>query len=198
MRRITRAADHVSLEEVKSRAKNDPRPWCRQRWLIMYKALIEPRKAEEIARHCGVSKATVHDVISRYNRLGVAAVETAGKGGRRRQDLPLEEEKAFLAPFFAQALTGEIATAGQIWHAFEKRVGHEVDDSPRYRLLNRHGWRKLMPRPRHPKSDPLRQEHFKKPFQRRLKQQSQRETQAINAPFSLWGKMKGVTAASVN
>src|SRR5215469_7380575 len=99
--------------------------------------LFEPRKAEEIARHCGVSKATVHDVISRYNRLGVSAVETVGKGGRRRQYLTLEEEKAFLTPFFAQAQTGEIATAGHIWQAFEKRVGHKVDDSTIYRLLNR-------------------------------------------------------------
>lgn len=162
MTRVTRAAEHLPMEEVKNRLKTDLRPWCRQRWLIIYNALIEPRKAEEIARHCGVSKATVHDVISCYNRLGVAAVETAGKGGRRRQYLTLEEEKEFLAPFFTQAQTGEIATVAQIWQAFEKRVGHEVDDSTIYRLLNRHGWRKRMPRPRHPKADPQVQEQFKK------------------------------------
>ena len=90
MARVTRAAAHLSIEEVKSRLKTDPRSWCRQRWLIIYNALVEPRKAEEIARHCGVSKATVHDVISTYNRLGVVAVETAGKGGRRHQYLTRE------------------------------------------------------------------------------------------------------------
>ncbi len=42
MARITRVAAHGSLEEVKSSLQNDP------------------RKAEEIAKHCGVSKATVH------------------------------------------------------------------------------------------------------------------------------------------
>jgi transposase len=162
MGRITHAAAHVSLEEVKSRAKNDLRAWCRQRWLIIYNALVEPRKAEEIARHCGVSKATVHSIISTYNRLGVAAVETPEKEGRRHQYLTLEEEKAFLAPFFAQAQTGEIATVEHIWRAFEKRVGQEVDDSTIYCLLNRHGWRKLMPRPRHPKSDPKRKSCLKK------------------------------------
>jgi transposase len=167
MARVTRAAAHLSIEEVKSRLKTDSRPWCRQRWLIIYNALVEPRKAEEIARHCGVSKATVHDVISSYNRGGVATVETVGKGGRRREYLTLEEEREFLAPFFAQAQTGEIATAGHIWRAFEKRVGHEVDDSTIYRLLHRHGWRKLMPRPKHPQSDPKTQAHFKKTFQRR-------------------------------
>jgi len=89
MARVTHAAPHLSLTEVKHRMKTDPRTDQRQRWLIIYNALVEPRKAEEIARHCGVSKATVHAVISRYNRLGVAAIETPGKGGRRRQYLTL-------------------------------------------------------------------------------------------------------------
>jgi transposase len=181
--RVTHAAAHLSIEEVKSRLKTDPRPWCRQRWLIIYNALVEPRKAEEIARHCGVSKATVHDVISSYNRLGVASVETAGKGGRRRQYLTLEEEKAFLTPFFEQAQAGEIATVAQIWQAFEKQIGHHVDDSTIYRLLNRHGWRKLMPRPRHPQADPQEQEQFKKNLQRRLKRKLQREKRETLAPF---------------
>lgn len=174
MARVTHAAAHLSIEEVKKRLKTDPRPWCRQRWLIIYNALVEPRKAEEIARHCGVSKATVHEVISTYNRLGVSAVETTGKGGRRREYLTLEEEKQFLAPFFAQAESGEIATVALIQAAFEQRVGHEVDDSTIYRLLNRHGWCKRMPRPRHPQANLQAQEQFKKTLQRRFKRQSQR------------------------
>ncbi|GAC1460142.1 MAG: hypothetical protein PVSMB2_19620 [Ktedonobacteraceae bacterium] len=182
MARVTHAVAHVSIEEVKNRLKTDPRPWCRQRWLIIYNALVEPRKAEEIARHCGVSKATVHDVISTYNRLGIAAVETVGKGGRRREYLTLEEEKQFLAPFFAHAQSGEIATVTQIQEAFEERVGHEVDDSTIYRLLNRHGWRKLMPRPRHPQANLQAQEQFKKTLQRRLKRQSQRGQSKMSAP----------------
>lgn len=137
MARVTHAAPHLSLAEVKNRMRNHPRAFCRQRWLIIYNALVEPRKAEEIARHCGVSKATVHDVISRYNRFGVSAIETKGQGGRRRQYLALEEEKEFLAPFFAQAECGEIATVEQIWHAYAQRIGHEVDDSTVYRLLHR-------------------------------------------------------------
>jgi transposase len=152
MARITRAAAHLSLEEVKSRMQNDPRAWCRRRWLIIYNGLVDPRKAEEIAQHCGVSQSTVHQVISLYNRFGVTAVETAGKGGRRDVYLTLEEEKQFLAPFFARAQTGDIATAAEIQRAFKARVGHEVDASTIYRLLARHGWRKLMPRPTHSKA----------------------------------------------
>ena len=172
--RITRAASHLSVDEVKERMNTDARPWVRQHWWIIYNALVAPRKAEEIALHTGVSATTVHRVISTYNRLGPAAIETPGKGGRRHQYLTKPEEKEFLAPFFAQAESGEIATVAQLQDAFEERVGHEVDDSTIYRLLNRHGWRKLMPRPRHPQSDPQAQEQFKKTLQRRLKRQSQR------------------------
>ena len=172
--RITRATSHLSVDEVKERMNTERRPWVRQHWWIIYNALVAPRKAQEIALHTGVSVSTVHRVISVYNRLGAAALETPGKGGRRHKYLTLPEEKAFLAPFFAQAEGGEIATVAQIQCAYEAKVGHEVDDSTIYRLLHRHGWRKLMPRPRHPKADPAAQEHFKKTLKRRLKRQSLR------------------------
>jgi hypothetical protein len=112
-----------------------------------------------------------------------AAVETPGKGGRRHQYLTLQEEQQFLAPFFAQAERGEIATVQELQRAFEAKVGHEVDDSTISRLLDRHGWRKLMPRPRHPQADPQAQEQFKKTLKRRLKRQSQRGQPTMSARF---------------
>ncbi len=163
--RVTRAAPHFPVEEVKERMKRDPRFWVRQRWGIIYNALVAPRKAEEIAKHTGVSVPTVRRVISGYNRLGVAALETPGKGGRRHEYLTVEQEREFLAPFFARAQRGELATAGEIKRAFEAQVGHEVDESTIYRLLHRHGWRKLVPRPRHPKANAEKQATFKKTFQ---------------------------------
>jgi len=174
MARITRAATLLSVDEGKDRLRNDLRAWCRQRWLILYNALIDPRQAEDIAKHCGVSKATVHQVISTYNRFGAAAVETPRKSGRRRQYLTMEEERAFVAPFFARAEKGEIATTAEIQHSFEARVGHPVEDSTVYRLLNRHEWRKLVPRPQHPQADEQAQEEFKKNLRRRFKRLSQR------------------------
>ncbi len=162
MARLTRAASHLTAEEAKHRMQTDPHPWRRQRWLIIYNALVDPRKAEDIAKHCGVSKATVHQVISSYNRFGGAAVQTPGKGGRHHDYLSVQEEQALLAPFFARAEQGELATAGEIKHAFEARIGHVVPKSTIYRLLDRHDWRKIMPRPRHPKASQEEQEQFKK------------------------------------
>ena len=160
--RVTRAAPHLSEEEVKQRMNHDPRFWVRQRWWIIYNALIAPRKAEEIAQHTGVSVTTVRRVISSYNREGVAAIETPGKGGRRHEYLTIEQEQEFLAPFFASGESGKMATAGEIKQAFEQRVGHEVEESTIYRFLHRHGWRKVMPRPRHPKANAEEQALFKK------------------------------------
>src|SRR5512142_1825727 len=99
MGRVTRAATHLPADEVKKRAKTDPRSWCRQRWLIIYNALVDPRPASAIATHVGVSVDTVHQLISKYNRFGVAAVETAGKGGRHKEYLTVEQERQVLAPF---------------------------------------------------------------------------------------------------
>jgi transposase len=95
----------------------------RQRWLIISNALVDPREASEIAKHTGTTVATVHQVIASYNRLGVAAVETPGKGGRRRKSLSWEEEQDFLAPFFSRAERGEIATGGEIQQASARTGG---------------------------------------------------------------------------
>jgi transposase len=150
--------------------KMDPRSWVRERWGIIYHALIAPRKAEEIARDTGVSVTTVRRVISNYNRLGLAAIETPGKGGRRHEYMSVEQERRFLQPFFARAAQGEIATAEEIQCAFEAQVKHEVHITSIYRLLDRHGWRKLVPRPRHPQANPEEQTAFKKTLRRRFKQ----------------------------
>jgi transposase len=169
---VTRAAAHLSGEAVAQRWKHDPRPHRRQRWLIIYQALVDPRTAAQIATHCGVATATVHQLISAYNRRGVAAVETVGKGGRRHQYLTLEQEQEFLAPFFAQAQVGTITTAAEIKQAFEALVGQEVAETTISRLLDRHGWRKLVPRPVHPKADPEEQAAFKKTLNRPSKRLS--------------------------
>src|SRR5947209_19587821 len=164
MARITRAALHVSVEEVKARMMHDNRPLYRQRWLIIYQALVDPREAKDIAKHTGVSVSTVHKLISTYNRQGVSAVETKGKGGRYNAYLTIEEERDRLRPFFERAERGELTTVAQIKHAFEKRVGHEVDETTMHRLLKRQKWRKLVPRPFHPQADKEEQELFEQHF----------------------------------
>src|SRR5215467_8927601 len=108
-KRVTRAATHLPEDAVYARIQRERRPWRRKPWEIIYQALTAPCRAEDIARTVGVSISTVHRVIAAYNRVGVAATETPGKGGRRRQYLTLDQERAFLQPFVARAAQGEIA-----------------------------------------------------------------------------------------
>jgi len=83
-------------------------------------------------------------------------------GGRRRQTMILEEEKVFLAPWIEQAKIGGVLTVPPLHRALEERIGHPVSPSTMYRMLARHGWRKVQPDTYHPKADPQAQDDFKK------------------------------------
>jgi len=94
--------------------------------------------------------------------------------------MSMEQECSFLQPFFARAEKGEIATAEQIQQAFEAEVKHAVHISSIYRLWDRHGWRKLVPRPRHPKANPEEQAAFQKTSRKRFKQHSPHESPTMS------------------
>lgn len=118
--------------------------------------------AAEIAQLLGWSRATVHVIHSRWAKEGEAIFELRGRGGRHHQYLSVEQEAQVLAPFVAQASAGGMLEVAQIQQAYEQRVGKSVAPSTIYRMLERHGWRKVVPRPRHPKADRAGQAAFKK------------------------------------
>lgn len=137
-----------------------------QRWQIIYTALIQPRKAEEIAKCVGVSKSLVQKLIPSYNREGIQAVEIKSSGGRYHSYMSEEEEKLFLEPFYQKAERGELTTAKEIKMVYEEQIGRKVHKTTIYDILKRHGWRKILPRGRHPKADIEAQETFKKNSQK--------------------------------
>ena len=73
-----------------------------------------------------------------------------------------EDEHLLLNDFLGRARTGGIVVVNAIRQEYEKRLGREVSTSTVYRLLARHGWRKITPRSRHPKQDQAAQAAFKK------------------------------------
>jgi hypothetical protein len=50
----------------------------------------------------------------------------------------------------------------KIKHEYESRIGRKVPKSTISRLLKRHGWRKILPRPYHPQKKEKAQNEFKK------------------------------------
>lgn len=90
------------------------------------------------------------------------AVDLPTPGGRKRQNMSVKQEREFLAPFLESAAVGGVLVVGQIKAALDKQLGREVALASVYNLLHRHQWRKLAPDKRHPQSDPLAQEKWKK------------------------------------
>jgi transposase len=87
-------------------------------------------------------------------------------GGRRRALLTWEQEEAFLAPWVEQAKRGRMLVVSSLRAAFAQAVGRAVAATVVYRMLERHGWRKVAPDTRHPKADPKAQEDWKKNSQK--------------------------------
>jgi transposase len=82
--------------------------------------------------------------------------------GRRKALLSVEQEAEFLAPWTEQAQEAGLLVLSPIRAALAQRLGRPVAASVVWRLLARHGWRKVAPDTRHPKSDPAAQEAWKK------------------------------------
>lgn len=97
MARVSIILPHLSVSEVHEKIRTTKNFRTQQKWLIVYNTLVDPRQTTEIALHTGTTVRTGHQVISDYNRLGAAAIETPGKGGRRKSYFSSQEEIAFPA-----------------------------------------------------------------------------------------------------
>lgn len=131
------------------------------RRLLCVKLALDGKAAAEIAAVLGWNLHSVHRVWGRYRAEGEAALLGRPRGGRRHAYLTPAEEDALLAPFLARAEAGGVLVAGPIQAAYEHRVGKAVPPSTIYRLLGRHGWRKVAPRRRHPDQDAAVQAAFR-------------------------------------
>lgn len=117
----------------------------------------------QTAAALGVGRATVPRLqIAFRKENNVAAKPRRNWGGRRRWLLTPEEEREFLKPWLEQAKAGSVVVVSPIRAALVQRLNQPVKASVVYRLLARHGWRKVAPDTRHPKSQPAVQEEWKK------------------------------------
>ena len=109
--------------------------------------------------NCPSSKGALFDLARNFDADPAALEEIYADVLRA---VTPEEEAAFLRPFLAQAEAGGMLNAVEVKIAFEALVGRPVAKSTIYRMLERQDWRKIAPRPRHPKADPAAQAAFKK------------------------------------
>jgi transposase len=118
--------------------------------------------APQIAQALGWQAQSVRRLHSDYLRCGEAVLQDKPKGGRHPANLTRRQEQELLAPFLAQVPAGGVLVVTPVQAAYEQAVGRPVHASVVYRALHRQGWRKIMPRPKHPKASEEAREAFKK------------------------------------
>jgi transposase len=118
---------------------------------------------EQTAAILGVGRATVARLQQRFRQSArPPAARRPRWGGRRKALLSIEQEAQFLAPWAEQAKQAGVLVLSPIRAALAQRLGRPVAASVVWRLLARHGWRKVAPDTRHPKSDLVAQQAWKK------------------------------------
>ena len=133
-----------------------------QRQRIQMVLLRESGMAQPaIAAAMGVSLSTVNRAHMAYDHGGIKVLKPKPNGGRKHENMTWPKKK-HRARFAKTAGAGEMLNVHDLKTAYEKAIGHATSDSTVYNLLHRHGWRKLMPRPHHPKRDLAAQNAFKK------------------------------------
>jgi transposase len=109
---------------------------------------------EKTANLLGVGTASVNRMQIRLDISRTSASDRRNWGGRRKSLLSPQEEVVFLKPWAEQAREAGLLVLSPIRAALAQRVGHPVKASVVWRLLARHGWRKVAPDTKHPKNDP--------------------------------------------
>jgi len=108
------------------------------------------KSAKEISAIIGFHPGYISQLMAKYRDGGIKAITGNHYGGNRRNK-SVEEEAKLLEPFRQRATQGQLIEISEIKAAYEKAVGHTIGGSQIYYVLRRHGWRKVMPRSKHPK-----------------------------------------------
>ena len=156
-----------TTDQLMAWVKDSPDKDAYQRRLAIWITHSAKLSANRVADLLLVSVQSVWKWLGEYNTIGPAGLDRKGRGGRRWSLMSLEEEREFLAQQLAQAASGDLLTAKHLHPALCQRLGQEVSLDYVYKLLHRHEWRKLAPRPRHTNQDPAAAAAFKKNSQKR-------------------------------
>ena len=137
----------TELKNLRKRNK-DKNVEKRIKTLLMYAA---GDSRDKIAEQTGYAKTYITELVTKYRKNGLSAINGNNYRGNNR-NLSMAEEEALLEPFKEAAAAGQIVEVKEIKAAYEKAIGRSVDKDHAiiYRMLKRHGWRKIMPRSKHP------------------------------------------------
>lgn len=122
----------------------------------------EGKSLKEIASATGFGHAHISNLIRKYWEEELQAVSEK-RCPENRRNMSIEEETAFLEQYRQLAEQGHILDIREIEKAYAEKLGHNIGSGQIYRVLQRHGWRKVMPRSKHLKKagEELRKRGFR-------------------------------------
>ena len=139
--------DEIKAIEQKRKENKDKRKEAR---LKAQELRAKGAKAHEVAAATGFYAAYVTQLAGKYRNNGLKAIAGNHYGGNHR-NMSVEREANILAPFKARAEKGELVEISEIAKVYQSAVDHPVSRGQIYCVLHRHGWRKVMPRSKHPR-----------------------------------------------
>lgn len=107
----------------------------------------------------------IRRIWQQYRRYGKEILLKEQRGtGKGRSYLTREQEEIFLRPFLSSAQSGGILIVSEVHKAHKSLLESyniSITLTSTYNLLHRHNWRKIAPRPAHPKGDKEKREEYK-------------------------------------
>ena len=111
---------------------------------------MEGYSNNEIVKITGYCVRQINGLVSVYLRDGLDYFRREQRAGGNRRNMSLSQEAEMLSAFEQAGEAGQVITVAEIKAAYEEKCGHRIGRGQIYRVLARHGWRKVMPRSQHP------------------------------------------------
>ena len=112
---------------------------------------LQGRSTREVAELSGFSPRSVRRIWAEYQAGGAKEMQPRYTG-KNRMKISFEAEEEVLLQCAGEANAGKFLRVAELQARFEAVAGVQYHAHVFYRLLERHGWRKVMPRGRHPKA----------------------------------------------
>jgi transposase len=158
---LTREADSGELKLLSAKSSNN---FQALRYLAIA-CIADGMSNIQCAEHLSISYESVRKFVHLYNFSGARGLRICKSRGRTSKftadDLDTLCRLLDSGPDF-ESHKCERWTIASLSSAFERKIDKSCSTSSVQRLVKRLGYRLLMPRPRHRKSDPEAQEAFKK------------------------------------
>ena len=140
-------AEIKRIEEAARKNKNKRVDKKLQVLILRYKR----KSNEEISAKTGYNVRYITTLMGQYQKQGLDEYIRIKQTSHNR-NLSEEQEREVLERYEAKADAGQELTAEDIRGGLEEAIGRETTQDYVYRVLRRHGWRKVKPRPKHPKA----------------------------------------------